>query len=44
MTFSIRLPGDVENQLQNLAAPIERSKTFYVVKAIYEVDYQRIQS
>lgn len=36
MAISIRLPGDVETRLQNLAAVTGRSKTFYVIEAIRE--------
>lgn len=36
MAISIRLPGDVEARLQNLAAVTGRSKTFYVIEAIRE--------
>ena len=36
MAISIRLPGDVEARLQNLAAITGRSKTFYVIEAIRE--------
>jgi RHH-type rel operon transcriptional repressor/antitoxin RelB len=36
MALSIRLPSDVENRLQNLAALTGRSKTFYVTQAIIE--------
>ncbi len=36
MAISIRLPGDVEARLQNLAAITGRSKTFYVTEAICE--------
>lgn len=36
MAISIRLPGDVEARLQNLAALTGRSKTFYVTEAIRE--------
>ncbi len=36
MAISIRLPGDVEARLQNLAALTGRSKTFYVTEAILE--------
>lgn len=36
MAISIRLPGDVEARLQNLAALTGRSQTFYVTEAIRE--------
>lgn len=36
MAISIRLPGDVEARLKNLAAVTGRSKTFYVTEAIRE--------
>ena len=36
MAISIRLPGDVEARLQNLAARTGRSKTYYVIEAICE--------
>ena len=36
MAISIRLPGDVEARLQNLAALTGRSKTYYVTEAICE--------
>ena len=36
MAISIRLPGDVEARLQNLATLTGRSKTFYVTEAIRE--------
>ncbi len=36
MAISIRLPGDVETRLQNLAALTGRSKTYYVTEAICE--------
>ena len=36
MAFSIRLPGDVESRLDNLAALTGRTKAFYVKAAIVE--------
>ncbi len=36
MAISIRLPGDVETRLQNLATLTGRSKTYYVTEAICE--------
>jgi len=36
MAISIRLPGDMEERLQNLAMLTGRSKTFYVKEAISE--------
>lgn len=36
MDISIRLPGDVEARLQNLAALTGRSKTYYITEAILE--------
>lgn len=36
MAISIRLPGDVEARLQNLAALTGRSKTYYATEAILE--------
>ena len=36
MAISIRLPGDVEARLKNLAALTGRSKTYYVTEAICE--------
>lgn len=36
MAISVRLPGDVETRLQNLAALTGRSKTYYVTEAICE--------
>ena len=36
MAITIRLPGDVEARLQNLAALTGRSKTYYVTEAICE--------
>jgi RHH-type rel operon transcriptional repressor/antitoxin RelB len=36
MAISIRLPGDVEARLQNLAALTGRSKTYYITEAILE--------
>ena len=36
MAISIRLPEDVENRLENLAAMTGRSKTFYVREAIID--------
>jgi RHH-type transcriptional regulator, rel operon repressor / antitoxin RelB len=36
MPLSIRLPREVENRLDNLAAKTGRSKTFYVTEAIRE--------
>ena len=34
MALSIRLPGDVENRLKNLAAQTGRTKSFYITEAI----------
>lgn len=34
MAYSIRLPEDIEERLENLAAQTGRSKKFYVVRAI----------
>jgi RHH-type rel operon transcriptional repressor/antitoxin RelB len=36
MPISVRLPGDVEARLQNLAALTGRTKTYYVTEAILE--------
>ena len=36
MTYSIRLPQEVENRLQNLSVRTGRSKSFYVKEAILE--------
>lgn len=36
MAISIRLPGDMEERLQNLAMLTGRSKTYYVKEAICE--------
>ena len=36
MTYSIRLPQEVENRLQNLSVKTGRSKSFYVKEAILE--------
>mgnify|MGYP003395522191 CR=1 FL=1 len=36
MTYSIRLPQDVETRLEKLSAQTGRSKTFYVKEAILE--------
>ena len=36
MSISIRLPADLEDRLQNLAAVTGRSINFYVAKAILE--------
>jgi len=36
MTYSIRLPEDVENRLERLSAKTGRSKSFYVKEAICE--------
>jgi RHH-type rel operon transcriptional repressor/antitoxin RelB len=34
MALSIRLPGDVEDRLKNLAAQTGRTKSFYITEAI----------
>lgn len=36
MTLSIRLPGDVETRLKNLAAQTGRTKSYYITEAICE--------
>ncbi len=36
MALSIRLPGDVEARLNNLAAMTGRTKSFYITEAICE--------
>lgn len=36
MALSIRLPGDVEERLKNLAARTGRTKSFYITEAICE--------
>lgn len=36
MALSIRLPGDVEDRLKNLAAQTGRTKSFYITEAICE--------
>jgi RHH-type rel operon transcriptional repressor/antitoxin RelB len=36
MTYSIRLPHEIEERLENLAAKTGRSKSFYVKEAIIE--------
>lgn len=36
MTYSIRLPHQIEKRLENLAAKTGRSKSFYVKEAIIE--------
>lgn len=36
MTYSIRLPHEIEDRLENLAAKTGRSKSFYVKEAILE--------
>ncbi|MDP2828485.1 MAG: DUF6290 family protein [Sulfuricellaceae bacterium] len=36
MALSIRLPGDVEERLKNLAALTGRTKSFYITEAICE--------
>mgnify|MGYP001257514614 CR=1 FL=1 len=36
MTYSIRLPEEIENRLQKLSAQTGRSKSFYVKEAILE--------
>lgn len=36
MPLSIRLPAEVEERLDNLAAKTGRSKTFYVMEAVRE--------
>lgn len=36
MTYSIRLPHEIENRLENLSAQTGRSKSFYVKEAIIE--------
>lgn len=36
MALSIRLPGDVEDRLNNLAAKTGRTKSYYVTEAICE--------
>ncbi|MGI8841316.1 MAG: type II toxin-antitoxin system RelB family antitoxin [Caulobacteraceae bacterium] len=36
MAISIRLPGDIEARLRDLAALTGRSKTYYVTEAILE--------
>jgi RHH-type rel operon transcriptional repressor/antitoxin RelB len=36
MTYSIRLPHEIENRLEKLAVQTGRSKSFYVKEAILE--------
>jgi RHH-type rel operon transcriptional repressor/antitoxin RelB len=36
MTYSIRLPEEIENRLQKLSTQTGRSKSFYVKEAILE--------
>ncbi|MBP9805477.1 TraY domain-containing protein [Candidatus Accumulibacter phosphatis] len=36
MALSIRLPGDVEDRLKNLAAQTGRTKSYYIIEAICE--------
>lgn len=36
MALSIRLPGDVEDRLKNLAVRTGRTKSFYIIEAITE--------
>jgi RHH-type rel operon transcriptional repressor/antitoxin RelB len=36
MALSIRLPGDVEDRLKNLAAQTGRTKSYYITEAICE--------
>lgn len=36
MALSIRLPGDVETRLKNLAAQTGRTKSYYITEAICE--------
>lgn len=36
MTYSIRLPEEIEKRLENLSAQTGRSKSFYVKEAILE--------
>jgi len=36
MTYSIRLPHEIENRLEKLAVKTGRSKSFYVKEAILE--------
>ena len=36
MTYSIRLPHEIENRLEKLSAQTGRSKSFYVKEAILE--------
>jgi RHH-type rel operon transcriptional repressor/antitoxin RelB len=36
MTYSIRLPEEIENRLQKLSVQTGRSKSFYVKEAILE--------
>lgn len=36
MALSIRLPGDVEARLKNLAAQTGRTKSYYITEAICE--------
>jgi len=36
MALSIRLPGDVEDRLKNLATRTGRTKSFYITEAITE--------
>lgn len=36
MTYSIRLPHEIENRLENLSTKTGRSKSFYVKEAILE--------
>jgi len=36
MALSIRLPGDVEDRLKNLAALTGRTKSYYITEAICE--------
>ena len=36
MTYSIRLPHEIENRLENLSVKTGRSKSFYVKEAILD--------
>ncbi len=36
MTYSIRLPQDIENRLEQLSAKTGRTKSFYVKQAVCE--------
>ena len=36
MTYSIRLPNEIENRLEKLSSKTGRSKSFYVKEAILE--------